>query len=283
MGRLMIDRLVAGIREARTGMSVLTALLAVLMATHWAPLAIPALAILVIALVRPGLVTTPWLWSILAAVWIGALILAEEHMEDHVLLFCAWLLALAIGLRLTDAQQFVDEMAWYARLLVGLTFSVAVGWKLWFGDFVDGTALWLYLLIDQRFTPLARLVGLDSAAVVHDRDRVGDVLNGIAESYTLTGSTYTSIAIVVVSVGTLALEVVIALTHLAPDSSRLACGRLPSIVAFGVVTYGIVPVLPFAALLAVLAMAVAHWRHEALWIFPVLTLVATARLATLGL
>jgi hypothetical protein len=61
----------------------------------------------------------------------------------------------------------------------------------------------------------------------------------------------------------------------------LAALRLPALVLFGVVTYSVVPVLPFAALLATLAMVVARWRREVMWVFPVMVLVTAIRAAFL--
>jgi hypothetical protein len=87
--------------------------------------------------------------------------------------------------------------------------------------------------------------------------------------------------VAVVAVLTLLLEVSVAASHLAPNGSLLAKLRLPSIVVFGLMTYAVVPVLPFAALLATLAMVTARWRTQVMWVFPVMVLSSIVRLVTL--
>jgi hypothetical protein len=53
-------------------------------------------------------------------------------------------------------------------------------------------------------------------------------------------------------------------------------------VVFGVVTYGMVPVVPFAALLALFAMTIARWRPAALWVLPAFMIVIATRVTLLA-
>ena len=55
----------------------------------------------------------------------------------------------------------------YSTLSLVLTlFSVAVLWKLFFNQFVSGMALWTFLVTDDRFSPLARSLGIPHSRVV---------------------------------------------------------------------------------------------------------------------
>lgn len=261
---------------------LLTAFLSLLMASHWAPMVVPSLAVVVLAVVRPEAASRAWVWWVMAAVWLVALVAFPDHMEDHVLLFAVWLVALAICLG-GDPAAFSRAAAWQARVLIGVVFCAAVLWKLWFGEFLSGGMLRTYMIVDSRFGALAWLTGVDSERLTDDRAAAKDILNGADVTLSLSASDLSTAAIALAAVATLVIEILIVAAHLAPDSSRLARLRLPSIVAFGLVTYSVVPVLPFAALLGLLTVVIAGWRREVMWVFPALVAVAAVRLVTLGL
>lgn len=199
--------------------------------------------------------------------------------EDHVYLFAVWLVALAVCLDRKDDAAFVDHAAWHARILIGATFTAAVAWKLYFGEFVTGVALWMFMLADGRFGPVARMVGLSDAAIEQGRAGLTELLAGTHGTVSVEAPSALMWRIAAVAVVALLLEAIVAVSHLAPDSSRLAAVRLPSIVLFTVVTYAVVPVFLFAALLALLALTTARWRPEAMWIVPVMVMVSVVRLA----
>lgn len=274
----MIDTFLARLQQPHFGILFMTAVVSLLMSTHWSPMAIPSLALLGLCLLRPRISARPITWWLMALAWLGALVLVPERMEDHVPLFTVWLVALAVCLR-RPAQEFLVGATFQARMLIGVTFTAAVGWKLYFGTYLNGVTLWTYMVADDRFQPLAAVVGLSEEAIETTRHALSVLLAGTETEVPLEASDLTVSAIVVVSVLTLVLEAVIALSHLAPDSSRLARLRLPSIVVFGVVTYGTVPVVPFAVLLALLAMTIGHWRREVLWVLPAFMLAIATRVA----
>lgn len=274
----MIDTFLARLQQPHFGILFMTAVVSLLMSTHWSPMAIPSLALLGLCLLRPRISARPITWWLMALAWLGALVLVPERMEDHVPLFTVWLVALAVCLR-RPAQEFLVGATFQARMLIGVTFTAAVGWKLYFGTYLNGVTLWTYMVADDRFQPLAAVVGLSEEAIETTRQALSGLLAGTETAVPLEASDLTVSAIVVVSVLTLVLEAVIALSHLAPDSSRLARLRLPSIVVFGVVTYGTVPVVPFAVLLALLAMTIGHWRREVLWVLPAFMLAIATRVA----
>lgn len=277
----MIDQFVARLHQPRTGIPFLTAVTSLVMSTHWGPMAVPSIALMALSVMRPKIAVHPIAWWVLTVAWFGALVLVPERMEDHVPLFTIWLAALAICLR-RPAEEFLVAAAFQARVLTGVTFAAAVAWKLWFGTYLDGVTLWTYMIADHRFQPLATAVGLSAETIAADRRQISRLLAGDRSTVLLEASGWTVTAIVVISVLTLLLEAVIALSHLAPDDTWPALLRLPSLVLFGVVTYGMVPVLPFAVLLALFAMTVARWRRGVLWVLPAFMVVIAIRVATLA-
>lgn len=277
----MIDQFVTRLQHPRVGIPFLTAVTSLVMSTHWAPMALPSLVLMCLFVAAPRIAVHPITWWALAVAWFGAQVLVPDRMEDHVPLFTIWLVALALSLH-RPAEEFLGAAALQARVLVGVTFTAAVAWKLYFGTYLDGVTLWTYMIADDRFQPLAVLVGLSGDSIQADRGEISRLFSGDQPTVQLEASAWTVTAIVVVSVLTLLLEAVIALSHLSPDGSKVALLRLPSLVLFGVVTYGTVPVLPFAVLLAVFAMTVGHWRRGVLWVLPAFMVVIAIRVATLA-
>lgn len=277
----MIHDLSERLRQPRFGITFLSAVLSLLMSLHWAPMAVPSIVVLVLVVLRHDVGTRPRVWWLLAASWAVALVVAAERMEDHVPLFAVWLVALAVSLGRPD-DEFLAAAGLHARLLIGVTFTAAVLWKLWFATYLSGVTLWMFLIADHRFGPLAAVVGLSGDEIAATRADLTEVLDGTVTGVTLEASGWTETVIVLVAVGTLLLEAIIAVSHLAPGGSLVARLRLPSVVLFGVVTYGTVPVVPFAVLLALLTMIIARWRQEVMWVLPVLMVVVATRVATLS-
>ncbi|PKH44114.1 hypothetical protein SAMN05192575_102129 [Nocardioides alpinus] len=277
----MIDQFLARLNEPRFGITFLTAVTSLVMASHWPPMAVPSLALLALFVARPNVAAHPAVWWIMAVAWFAAQVVVPERMEDHVPLFAIWLVAVALCLH-RPAEEFLAAAAFQARMLVGVTFGAAVAWKVYFGTYLDGVTLWTYMIADERFRPLSTVLGLSDDAIQADRKEISQLLSGDRAVAVLESSGLTVTGIVAVSVLTLVLEIVISLSHLVSDRSRLARLRLPSLVLFGVVTYGVVPVLPFALLLALFAMTVAGWRRDVMWVLPTFMIVIAIRVATLA-
>ena len=220
----MIDRFLANLRRPRHGVVVLTAVVSLLMAAHWTPMMFPGLLVLVLTVVRPELSTHPATWWVMAALWFAAVVAQQDRMEDHVWLFTCWLVALAVSLSAAP-EQFLDHAAWHARVLVGVTFSVAVLWKLFFQQFVNGMALWTFLVTDHRFSPLARGLGIPSSTLNDGQGQLTAVLAGTTDAYQPPSDLLWRVT--VIAVLTLLLEATVAASFLSPDGSLLARLRLP--------------------------------------------------------
>jgi len=198
-----------------------------------------------------------WFWLAGAAVWVPAVIIAWDRMEDHVYLGVYWMIALAIGLR---DPEFWPSTRFMARVLVGLTFAVAVVWKLASADFVGGDTFEWLLVGDDRFHAVTRLLagtsdGQLDAATEALRTAAGDAV-GQRVPYQL--GQRTGVVVGAMTAWTLVVETATAVAFLAPDRNRLARLRPAALMAFGWSTYLLVPVAGFSILFMTMGAVVAH-------------------------
>jgi len=252
-----------------------TALVGVIMSEHWSPLLFATVPLTLVTLLRPELVDLPQAWFGACAAWAVVAVVRRSDMEDHVFLYVAWLLAVAISL--LDRESFTETAALQGRRLIGVVFGLAVFWKLFFGDFVTGVALWTYGALDDRFAPLMRLVGISPEETQRSFESVEHLAVGHLETLPIEVSTYTSLALVLVAVGALLLEALVAVAYSAPDGGRLERLRVPALGLFGVITYGLVPVLSFATLLALMGSVVARFERRRVVVLVLMVVAASVR------
>ena len=258
---------------------MITAGTGIFMGAHWSPLVPLMLAFYLATLLAPSAARNSLIWFVMAAAWVAAVMIQPSAMEDHVYLYLAWLVAIAVGL--LDRNNFMDEAGRQGRYLLAIVFATATIWKLTSGSFISGAALWTSGLLDDRMAPLLNLAGISSESLTDARPQVTAVVASDGETFDISLSSYSSIALTLVALGTIALEALIAVSYAAPDTSRLAKLRAPLLVGFGFVTYAIVPVLPFALLLAVIGCTVARFERRTVLAFVAMVLVAVVRFATL--
>lgn len=272
----------AAMKQVRTPIGcvlMITAGTGIFMGAHWSPLVPLMLAFYLATLLAPSAARNSLIWFAIAGAWVAAVMIQPSAMEDHVYLYLAWLVAIAVGL--LDRDNFMDEAGRQGRYLLAIVFATATIWKLTSGSFISGAALWTSGLLDDRMAPLLNLAGISSESLTDARPQVTAVVASDGETFDISLSSYSSIALTLVALGTIALEALIAVSYAAPDTSRLAKLRAPLLVGFGFVTYAIVPVLPFALLLAVIGCTVARFERRTVLAFVAMVLVAVVRFATL--
>lgn len=204
---------------------------------------------------RPDLMRSPFPWFALAAV-AGVSQLDEWWMEDdHTVVTTYWMVGLGLS-RLADDRDRVLSIS--ARLLVGLVFAFAFGWKLLSSQFVSTDFFRYEFAFDDRFQHVAELVGgtdddqragnLEELNVLYTEGEAGDVIvveegprnEDVADLFTIWG---------------VLIEGAVALAFLLPLPRRVEWLRPATLFAFAYTTYLVVPVAGFGALLMTLGLA----------------------------
>lgn len=212
-------------------------------------------AVCLVALPRPAVLRSPWLWAALFALAAIRQLLDWHQVDDHIIVTTYWSGAVALGLTATDPRR---TLAASARLLVGVLFLFAAGWKLGSGEFADGTFFRYSLLFDSRFETVAREVGGTSS---HLFDEGAASLQRLATTPAVGGTALIEegprnrgLAQVFTGWGIL-IESLVAVAFLLPLRRRWEWARHSALLAFAVTTYLVVPVGGFGTLLLVLGSA----------------------------
>jgi hypothetical protein len=207
-------------------------------------------------LLSAAVARSPWTWLALAGLT-GWSVLSDWPMSDnHAYLLAYWCLAVLLSRLVPEPAE---ALATSGRLLVGLSFAFAVLWKLVLSpDFLDGTFFRVWLIVDDRFENLARLVGgLSSADLEASRTFLQPPPTLGVEHYpALVEPAALRRAAEVLSFATLALEGLVALLFLAPAPSRRPWLRHTPLLAFCATAYAVAPVAGFGWLLLAMGLAV---------------------------
>ncbi|HAS10919.1 MAG TPA: hypothetical protein DCS55_10460, partial [Acidimicrobiaceae bacterium] len=154
-----------------------------------------------------------------------------------------------------------DVLALSARLLVGALFALAFGWKLLSGPFVSGDFFEYTLVRDDRFEPIAVLIGgAEEDQLVQERGVITQLTSTGAAGDAVeieTGARTRSVALTFTWVG-LIMEGAVAAAFLAPLRGRWQLLRAVALIGFCVTTYAVLPIAGFAVLLLTMGLAHAH-------------------------
>lgn len=204
---------------------------------------------------RPTLLRSPWPWFALGSVVGVAQLLRWWTVDDHIVVTTYWLFAIGLSRLAHERDRVLGEIG---RILVGLVFAFAFGWKLLSSQYSSTDFFRYQFLTDGRFVHVAEVAGGTDGA---ELDAVVDELRTLrieptrGASATLSeGSRNHAVARVFTYWG-LAIEGLIAAAFLLPLPHRLRALRPATLFAFSFTTYLVVPVAGFAALLMVLALA----------------------------
>lgn len=215
--------------------------------TH-VPLLLIGLAVLVVMVTDPGRLRSPAAWLVTA----GALAVADAllflDLDDHIVLTHYWVLGIGLSLLATDPARSLERNG---RLLVGLTMAFAVVSKLLWGEFADGGFFEATVLLDDRFNWIADLAGVTDPSANY---RAFDRLAADGGPVALTTGPRLGLLVAALTAGTLLLEGAVGAAFLLPWH-WLGRVRTWLLALFCVVTYAIVPVAGFGALLLVMASA----------------------------
>lgn len=220
-------------------------------------LSVPLILICGLPLACPKYVLSPALWA-LAALFV-AFVNGTQWFEidNHKYLIMYWTISCAVLILGIGKYDAVSYWRSNARLMIGLCFSCAVLWKLITHDFMSGAFLEHTLITDGRVESVASVVGgvpigdlgMNRAAV-----GVASMFPSAADELTLYTSDRFGLMGVIGAWWTVVIESLVAVSWLC-GASRLYCVRHVSLCAFILSTYVFLPVVGFASILCVCAMA----------------------------
>jgi hypothetical protein len=205
-------------------------------------------------LLSAAVARSPWTWLVLTACAGWNLVCDWPMSDNHAYLLAYWCLAVWLSRLVPEPAA---ALATSARLLVGLAFAFATLWKLVLSpDYLDGTFFRVWLLVDDRFESLARLVGgLSAADLAASRTFLQPPPGLGAEHYpALVEPLALRRTAEVLTFAVLGLEALVALLFLAPV--RRPWLRHAPLLAFCATAYAVAPVVGFGWLLLAMGLAV---------------------------
>jgi hypothetical protein len=248
-------------RLADPAVPVQLTLLLVVLATDSAwTVAVPVVVLAVTGLVVPATTRRMTFWLALAAALAAAAVNKRWQLDNHQFLIVYWCAALGAAAPAVDA---VRVRARAARILVGLVFVLAVGWKLLSPDFTQGAFLRYTLLTDPRFSEVATLVGgVAPSDLVDNRARHAAAArpdHPVGPLELRSGPRIDALAHALTG-WTLLIEGAVAAAFLVPWR-RLGRVRDGALITFVVTTYAVAPVTGFGWVLVAMGLSQAD-RHR---------------------
>lgn len=203
----------------------------------------------------------PAYWWALAALMGLYCVLTWHDADNHKYLITYWCVAVGLACRADDTEQALRVNG---RLLVGLCFLLAVGWKLRTPDFLTGEYYQHAMLTDDRITRAAQLLaGMDASTFNANQMAISNLkaYSSALDRVALDGPAVVRRLSIGMVAWTLAIESAIIGSFLWPGRSRWAAlGRDLSLLTFAATTYALANVGGFAWIL--LIMGVAQVRPE---------------------
>jgi hypothetical protein len=211
---------------------------------------VPVVILSLTGLILPPLRTRATLWLTIASFLLAGVVVGWTREDNHKYLIAYWALAIACAAWVGDDSP---GLVVAARRLIGLTFAFAVVAKLMSPDFLSGDFFHYSLLFDQRFSQkLVALGALDAPSHRFNEVARQALLSPTSQLQAVmfaTNATVRGLA-AALTVWTLVIEVLIAVTFLMPASWRIARASDALLLIFVVSAYAVAPVLGFATVLA---------------------------------
>jgi hypothetical protein len=229
----------------------LTALLLLLYGSSSITLDVPLRIVCGLMLLSPALLTNQLVWLFICGIvwWVNAF--DWLWIDNHKILMSYWCLVCTLGISAKDPNSV---LSWNARLLIGLTFLFATGWKILAGEYWNGAFLHYTFLTDPRLEAIAIWIGRLNPDVLPQNRLLELTLKLIpqaAASATLMSSSSLQLFTRVSSYWTLLIEASVAVAFLVPGVRW----RDLLLMLFIATTYFILPVLGFAYILIIMGLA----------------------------
>jgi len=215
---------------------------------------VPAIVLAGAALLVPKIARSPTLWLLLTLLSAGQVLWRWNWIDNHQYLLVYWCLAVYCSLKTNDPGRV---LALNGRLLIGVTFTLALVWKVFLtAEFADGSLFHELLLTDPRFQRLSGLVGM-SESMRFENDLVlrqmtkGRLISGTLEGpHSLIGLAH------FMTWWTILTETALAIAFLWPGRNKLVAGfRDVTLLLFCWTAYSFGNVTGFAWLLLTMGIA----------------------------
>jgi hypothetical protein len=212
---------------------------------------IPIRAMALAALFLPRLRHNILFWCVVFGTLLHGAIVNWHATDNHQFLIAYWCLAVAVSLVVADRD---GTLRLNARLLIGLSFSFAVAWKLISPDFTS-TSFFSFTLLEPRFAHVAQTVGAISP---HEwkanRHAMAELLRYDSDLNTVALHSTPRIQelAALMTIWALLTEILVAVSFLAPERSAIGRWRDLFLLIFMLSLYWIAPVIGFAWILAVM-------------------------------
>ncbi len=206
-------------------------------------------------LLSSTLTVSPVAWTIVCGLvwWTNAL--HWLWIDNHQFLISYWCLACALA---TASRSIDSVLAWNGQILIGLTFLFATIWKVIGGEYWDGSFFLYTLLTDSRIASLTSFVGGVTPDVLPQNRWLESALQfypDVDTSVTLGSNFRIELFARVASYWTILIEGSIAALFLMKANDWFVRVRDILLMVFLVTTYFVLPVLGFAYILIIMALA----------------------------
>lgn len=212
-------------------------------------------------------------WWAIVGLHFAWLYKAYAVADNHKYLEGYWLLAIAIA----ESMGGHDGCVCLSRsglLLIGVTFLVAVVWKLVNPRYRDGSFFLYQLCHDARFTHIASVLGGMTPALRKQHIAGGAMRPagiGATCDHTVSISPRMHRVARLLTYWTVFVEIAVAAVFLMPFTS-LEAYRIAALAMFVITTYSLVPVTEFGSILIVIALPTTHTDEGRIALFVLLVI-----------
>lgn len=217
------------------------------------------------ALIMPALQTEKITWLIIFLIFSIGNIRHYLELANHKFLYIYWSLAVFICLFTNDLKKY---LTFNGRLLIGLSFVLALIWKFLSGDYLNGSFFLWTCLADARFTKFLSFIhAMPKDVLEQNKNAVLYMVHEAPTPYTVHLICPSRIYLLsqFFTYFGLLIELGVACLFLLPQRFRITRYRDYPLFLFIVVVYLIAPVWEFGSILSVLGMAQADSKRKTLY------------------
>lgn len=218
---------------------------------------VPVRVLCGVLLVFPAALRAAHLWWILGIVVLLGNGVFWYSIDNHKYLIAYWTLACAMSLSVGNGVNRTEYLRRTARYLVGFVFAFATAWKMFGGEYFDGSFLYFTFLTDPRLWQATSLIAglpVDDLRLVGEAVQFASFVPLVGTNLPLPRSDELYLFTLALSWLTLVGEGAVAATHLW-SARGVYVVRHTVLMFFVGLTYFLLPVVGFAFILTILGFA----------------------------